>query len=343
MKENNRKKIVFSEVVQALLDNKKPFPPVYLHSFSDLIPDDQKILRSVWKQIEPKRKQNLIEDLIQLAEVETEVMFDDTARIALEDENPMVRSAGIRLLWECNDIKLVPRYLQMLKKDPDVRVRTEAAKALGLFVYLGELEEINPNITTEIENALLEVLEGDAPTSIKLRALESLGYSSRQETVTQINRAFSSGEKEWISSALFAMGCSADADQWKNQVLSMLDHPILDIQYEAVQAAGMLELQEARQPLLEMLENYDETDENIRLAAITALSKIGGDDVQSTLESLLDQVEDEEEVEIIENALDYLDFSSGNLPLGMFNFGEPEDDDFYIESPDEENDDDSID
>ena len=73
------------------------------------------------------------------------------------------------------------------------------------------------------------------------------------------------------------------------------------------------------------------------MAAVWSLSEIGGEDVRETLENLLEETEDEEAIELIENALDNLIF---NEDLEDFNFMDlPQDEDInYSDTdiPDEE-------
>ena len=134
--------VPFQTVLDALLDDGNPFPARYLHRFSDLAPADLKLLLKAWPQVSARRKQTLLEDLEDLAEADTLTCFDDLARPLLTDPEAHVRVQAIRLLWECEDAKLVPVYLKILNEDEDAEVRAAAANALGLFVYLGELEKI---------------------------------------------------------------------------------------------------------------------------------------------------------------------------------------------------------
>ncbi len=64
----------------------------------------------------------------------------------------------------------------------------------------------------------------------------------------------------------------------------------------------------------------DELDQDIYFATIWSLSKIGGELVQETLESLLDRTNDEEEVDLLETALDNLAFTEGTSIFQMFDF-----------------------
>jgi len=321
----------FLTVVEALLDESITFPARYLHLFSDLGPVDLKKLIKAWPQISPKRKHTLLEDLEDLAEADPLTSFDDVARSLLADPDPQVRARAIRLLWECDDAKLVPVFLNILNNDEAVEVRAAAANALGQFVYLGELDKIPAEIYHKIEDQLLVATNSTKETLIRRRALESLGYSGREEVIPLIEAAFNKKEPDWMVSALFAMGRSCD-DRWKKQVLSQMRSPNDDIRSEAIHAAGELELGSARPVLLDSLE--DEEDVEMRRELIWALSKIGGEGVRAKLEELHEIEEDDEEADFIEEALGGLSFTED---MGNFSLIDVDSDvDFIEEEPDED-------
>lgn len=310
--------IPFPQLVDALLDNEKPFSPVYLHRFSDMSPEDIKKLNEIWLQIDTQRRVTLMEDLSDLNSHDTLVCFDDISKIALHDPDPKVRTEAIDLLWESDDEKLAPQFIDMMYKDPDEVVRAAAASALGMYVYQGELEEIPKALLKKVENALLDVFKQKDTPIVRRRCLESLGYSSRDEVPPLIEKAYQMEDEQWQASALFAMGRSADS-QWEEHVLNRLDSRD-EILFEAVRAAGELEIQAARTPMLNILEDFEELEEDLRDAIIWSLSKIGGEDVRETLEKIMDEVENEEEVDFIQNALDNLEFTEGANMFGLFDF-----------------------
>ncbi len=160
---------------------------------------------------------------------------------------------------------------------------------------------------------------GDAP-KVKQRALESLGYSERPEVPVLIEKALASTDRAWIISALFAISRSVD-QRWEKQVLKFMKHPDDDIRFEAIRAAGELELESARQPLLDILESGEEDGEN-RLAVVWSLSQIGGDEVEEALGKSLKDCEDEDEAEYIEEAITNLKFNQDFQLAGMMNITE---------------------
>lgn len=324
---SNKKNVTIQQVLTALLDREKVFPPAYLRRLSDLEGRDLQALESIWPQVIPSRRLSVLEDLEDLAEADTLVSFEAVGRMSLTDEDPRVRAVAIRLMWEDENQNLVPIFIRMLNDDPDPAVRAAAATALGQFVYLGELEKIPENLLRDVEENLLSVISSPEEALIRRRALESMGYSGRKEMAGLIREAYNTNDPDWMSSALFAMGRSADS-AWAPDVVRMLRHPKVNVQLEAVRAAGNLEIETARRALLDLLEE-EAQDSEVRAATIWSLSQIGGEEVRETLEQILDETEDEEEAELVENALDNLTFTEDVGMFGMFDFANRPEEDGY--------------
>jgi len=248
-----------------------------------------------------------LEDLETVADADTLVSYHDFARFTLNDQDPQVRLLSIRLLWDEEDKAFIPVFIQMMQSDEDHQVRATAASALGVYVYKGEIEELPEDTLHLVEDRLLDVTQGEDHMEVRRRALESLGFSSRPEVPDLIEHAYNQGTLEWIASAFFAMGRSAD-QRWQQPVLDSLDHPSDTVRLEAVRAAGELELTSARQFL--MTAAYKDEDEDVRHAAIWSLSQVGGDQVQRLLDRMLEKADEEEEIQILEDALDNLSFTN---------------------------------
>jgi HEAT repeat protein len=323
----------FDKVVEALLDLNQPFPPRLLRNFSDLSHKDQRTLSQLWLDIEHRRKLSLFEDLEAIAETDTLVNFDEFAKFGITDPDPAVRVMSIRLLWECEEAGLIPVFTELMQSDPAEDVRAAAASALGKFVYLGELDSIPDNLKISLVQNLLDVVKGEDLPLVRRNALESLGYSSNTKVPGLINTALDSGDSQWMISALFAIGRSAD-EQWAETVLKYLDRSENEIKFEAVRAAGELELDEARDMLLELLVETED-DLELRYAVIWSLSQIGGEGIKESFDELLKKSEDEEEIVWLERALENLDTGGDIEKMEFLNFeGEPEplDDDEEDES-----------
>jgi HEAT repeat protein len=311
----------FQTVVNALLETGKPFPKKYLSLFSDIDHASLKLLLDNWPRISLTSKRTLLEELDALLEEDTIVSFDDFARALLTDPDGDVRTGAIRLLGECEDVKLVPVYGKILASDPDPETRAAAAQALGLFVDLGQLDEIREDVYHRAENALLAAMRDD-DADVRRRALESLGYSSHEEVPALIEAAIQREDADWQASALIAMGRSND-ERWSEPVVRMLLSEDREVRLEAVRAAGELSLSAARLPLIRMLD--EEEDTTIFSAVIWSLSQVGGEDVRTYLENLLDKTEDDDELDFIEDALANLAFTEDMEKFDLFAI-DPDDD-----------------
>lgn len=104
------------------------------------------------------------------------------------------------------------------------------------------------------------------------------------------------------------------------------------IRKAAIQAAGELGLQSARPLLLKLL--GEEEDADIMSAVIWSLSQIGGEDVRTFLENILDQLEDDEQIAFLEEALDNLAFTEDLDRFDLMAF-DPDDDLREIDVDDE--------
>jgi HEAT repeat protein len=328
----NTEPLSFQKVLVSLVENRKEFPQQYLREFSDIGTLELKTLLDVWPRVTLSRKLTLLDELSVLAESDTLVSFDDFARALLTDPDPQVRTRAIRLLDECEAMDLIPSYLDMVKNDPDATVRAEAARVLNLFVDLGELEEIPETVHRQVEDALLTSITGEEDARVRRAALESLGFSSRPEVTALIESSFHREDPNWQTSALIAMGRSAD-ERWADEVTRSLISENDNIRKAAVQAAGELSLKSTRPLLLKML--GEEEDDAILSAVIWSLSQIGGEDVRTYLENLLDQIEDDDQIAFLEEALDNLAFTEDLDRFDLFSY-DPEDNLIELEEDDDE-------
>ncbi len=334
--------ISIQQLSEALLDIDKPLPPRFLYRLSDLDPADLEKLDSVWLQLPLWRRQGLMEDIEELSSKDTLLDYVAFSRFVLKDDDPKVRLLAVTTLWDYEQTDLIQTFLDLFCADNDADVRAAAAGGLARYVYAGEIEEISQTRLKKIEEALLAALnDRDTPQQVQRAALESLGYSSRDEVPALIRNAFASKDKHWIASALFAMGRSASSE-WQPEVMSMLQSNLPALRMEAARAAGELELTDALPILLEML---DDPDENTRQASIWSISQIGGEGAQEALQHLFEEAEDEGELELLESALDNLTFTQGVKLMPLFELPDEEhagdeledtDEDFIDDLDDEE-------
>jgi len=304
----------FDEIVTILGNVDQEITPDRVTGLSDLDPDQLSRFSTVWESLPVERRRSLIQLLGEEAYAHVELDFERVCRLALGDSDPAVRQMAIDNLWECEDPALVNSFLRALGSDVSASVRRSAAAALGQYVLLGEVEQIRPELLLEIEEGLIAAGGAGGTPEVRRAALESLGYSSRDEVPGMIRRAYDSGDEPFIRSALLAMGRSANP-VWKPEVQAQIISSAPALRLAAAQAAGELELTETVPDLVELL---DDVSDEVRRSAIWSLGQLGGDVARQVLGDLLESSEDTSETQFVQDALDNLAFVDGTRDLLMF-------------------------
>ena len=275
--------------------------------FSDMDRTKLASFRDLWGNVPAEVRRGLISALALLAEQSLEYSFDRVFKEVLSDPDPDVRHKAIQGLWECEDESLAGVFLHMLEEESDETVRAAVASGLGRFVYLAELDELEPTLATAIETALFTTIHNpDVPLEVRRRAVEAIGFSCHSELPDIIRDAYEHEHPRMRVSALFAMGRSADS-RWRKIVLQELDSSDDEIRFEAVRAAGELSLREAVESLARVLDEKE--DVMIRQAAVWSLGQIGGNSAKRVLHHILAN-EEEDLVEVAQDALEGLSFEA---------------------------------
>jgi HEAT repeat protein len=309
------------QLLNNLIDQDAPIPIESLHELSDLDSQQMAFLSQRWTLIDLEKRRVLIKDLGQLADDNIELTFEVINKFALNDQDPEVRQTAINNLWESEDPSLITAFIQALETDPSESVRAAAATALGSFVLLAETEDIKPSLQLDLEEALLHSVNIEKNETIRRSCLESLGFSSRKEVEPLILEAYQSDQEDMKKSALLAMGRSANK-KWREMVVSELHNPLPNLRFVAAEAAGELEIRAAMDDLIELL---DDVNQDVKHAAIWSISQIGGPPATDALTSLFDLSDDEEETQLIQDALDNLAFVNDTRDMLLFDVDEYED------------------
>jgi HEAT repeat protein len=326
--------IPFDEVLVALLNEDEVLDPIYLYRLSDINQDNLSRLLKIWDDINVIRRRALIEDLEQLTDSNHLLSFEPIFRFAVKDLDDQVRFFATRAIEVFDTDDLVPYFLTVLDEDECVDVRAVTASVLGKYIYRGELDKLEVEVKERIEEKLLEILDSEGPDEIQRRALEAISYSSRPEVKEHILKAYESEAEDWIASAVFAMGRSFD-HQFSELVAEKLQHRSPKVRLEAVRACGELTIEDAVPIILDLLDDLPE----IRGAAIWALSQIGGEEAGPAIHSLLDDEVNEDEAEIIQQALERLDFLEVGVDMPMFDLPYQDQDEYGYDEYDYGNDD----
>ena len=305
-----------SDLEATLLDENKPFDLQFLQFFSDISYDDLEKIKKVWSKVTQQRKVSLLQELENLMRIDTLISCDDFGVFALDDEDPVIKSQAINLLWECVDQNLATRFMSLLLEDKDPALSASAASGLGKFVLLGELDEIPQDLSKKIQNTLVEKYVSSSDQQLKQSILESLGYISSPQINEFITEAIKRPEKEWVLSALFAISRSAN-ENWSKIILKKLDDLDPDVQLEAIKAAGELEIADAKETIIELLESSS-PEEEIHLQAIWSLSMIGGNDIQVLFQKMIDSSDSEKEAAMLEMAMDNLELTNSFEEFNLY-------------------------
>jgi HEAT repeat protein len=313
----------FEILLEALSDEQLPLPLADLIALSDLSRERLDRFSKTWLDLSVERQRLLLSTLGQQADEKIELSFEAINRAALSNPDADVRRIAINNLWECEDANLIPIYLGALANDPGPGVRIAAAEALGRFVLLGEIAKIAPEYLAETEDTLLAATASNCPTDLFQACVEALGYSSRPEATEIISTAYDEGDESLQGSALIAMGRSY-SEQWNPIVMDELISPSPILRNEAARAAGELEIKEAVGLLIDLLE--DANDE-VRSSATWSLGLIGGDHARTALSELqATTLVDDPISEILQDALDHIDFLDGTPDLLLLDI-DPDDED----------------
>ena len=163
-------------------------------------------------------------------------------------------------------------------------LRAAAAIALGPVLEQGDIELLDEEdfddpesvpISLETFRKLrdsLHALYADEriPKLVRRRILEVAVRAQQDWQKAAIKTAWSSGDNEWILTAVFGMRHIRGFDK---EILESLKSPSLEIRCEAVQAAGNWELKEAW-PYVVALVQDPKTPKPLLLAAIDAVASI---------------------------------------------------------------------
>lgn len=293
----------FEELLQQIGDTSNRLSISSLYGLSRMDREEILLFQKAWPSIAVERRRQIINLLVEIAEGSFEVNFDPIFRFCLSDEDEQVRRAAIEGLWEDDDPALINPLIKLLRDDPSIIVRAEAATSLGRYVLLGELDKIKAKYFAQVQKALLETIRSPSEDlEVRRRAIESIAYSSEEEVRGIIEAAYYDEDERMRLSAVFAMGRSADP-YWSDLVIKELESAKPEMRYEAAVACGELRLLEAIPRLAELV---NDPDREVLEAAIWALGQIGGHESRRILYKCYRE-DDEFLCEAVDEALENLE------------------------------------
>jgi HEAT repeat protein len=293
-----------------LIAEQEPLPQAEVDALSVLEGDDLARYREVWSALPAGARARLVLALRNTAEQRLRLDFNALNRVALDDEDPHVRLAGVQSAIEDRSLELLKKLLDLVESDPSVDVRVAAAEDLARFTLLAELEDLHPETTAELKQRLRDVSrDADQAPRVRASALAALGYFSDLETAEDLAAGFS--DMALRPGAVRGMGRSADP-RWTDRLMPVLGSEDPQLRMEAARALGEIEDERAVTPLVELV---DDPDTDVRLAVINSLGHIGGEDAREALLYLAESAEDHIR-EAAEQGLEEIEAAEGD-PLDL--------------------------
>jgi len=281
--------------------------PSVLYGLSDIGAKEESELKHIWNELSSIYKHTLLTALTNASETNIEFNYSPIGQLALtDDDSSLVREAAIDLLWEDESVELFTRLLNLAQTDQSTAVRAKALVSIGRFILLGEYDNMPKSLVKQaIDLSYSLHIDESQPIEIRRRALEALSNSSYLKKDTLIRNAYNSGHHLLKVSAIFAMGRTCD-DKWQDILVDELESDDNELVYEAVRACGEIQLETSVSQLRNLVIS---DDREIQTMAIWALGEIGGKQSIEILSLLQDATEDDDLIDIIDEALDVASFT----------------------------------
>ena len=272
------------EIIADLVSTEQALRSSSLVDLSNLSSEELGLLQQAWANIQPKRRCRIICRLVEMAEDNCELDFDNIFRDCLKDQDAEVRTKAVEGLWESEDASLINPFINLLEKDSSESVPVAAATALGKFAMLAELNKLRSGYTSRICQALLGVISDEnRDVEVRRRALEAVAPLNLPQVGKIIKEAYHSHSRKFKISAIYAMGKNCNRS-WLPVLLEELSSADTEIRYEAVAACGELGEKEAAPYLMKLI---GDPDVDIQVAVLQALGKIGGSETKRCLQQCL--------------------------------------------------------
>ncbi len=265
----------FEDTLGALAAHER-LKPGQMKQLSGLASEQLRQLRGVWSSMADPERMTLLAGLRRHAEDDSLTDFDAIYEIAMDDPNADVRRVAISAIAGDQNPSLLAKLLDLCSSDPEEMVRAAAAERLGGFAYEAEVGTFPEETARRLESELLARAQSETEAaSVRARALASVGYFSTEEVREELRRALTRAPLR--IAAIRGIGRNL-APEWAEVLTEQMasDDPI--IRQEAAEASGDFD------NMVEALSDLVDDDVMaVRLAAISALGRIGGPEAKDVL------------------------------------------------------------
>lgn len=301
----------FESDLADLGDPTKRLAATQLVNFSELDAIEAERFEAAWPEIDAGRRVQIISELTDLAQDSVDLNFDAIYKLALRDEEALVRAAALNGLQEYEGRDLIPVLGDLLRNDADAAVRREAAVALGRYALAAELDQLRAEDAAAVRDVLMESAEDlEEDDRVRARAIEALGAISGEETENLIESIYQENSLWLKVGAMDAMGRSCN-ESWLPLVLREMENRAPEMRHAAAFAAGEIGDEVAVNQLKRMA--VLDPDREVQLAAVHALGEIGGNQAKVALKAVLFEG-DEALEEAVQEAMSEIEFNED--PMG---------------------------
>jgi hypothetical protein len=177
-------------------------------------------------------------------------------------------------------------------------LRVKAAIALGPVMELADTSEFDEFDEMPISRQTFETikstlkklcLDESAPKRVRRYTLETSVRAPEDWHVEPVRRAYTSGDGEWLLTAVYAMNHVAG---FEKEILESLNNPDPDVHCRAITAAGAWEVS-AAWPHIKAIARDTKTSKSLLLAALDAICGLRPPDAEDILVELSESADED--------------------------------------------------
>ncbi|MDR3700887.1 MAG: hypothetical protein P4L56_14675 [Candidatus Sulfopaludibacter sp.] len=163
---------------------------------------------------------------------------------------------------------------------------------------------VSEEMFARIRDSLREIFQDEkVPKEVRRRCLEASVRAPGAWLAAAIRKAYAGGDREWVLTAVFAMG---QVDGFDASIIESLENPDPEIHWEAVRASSARALDGAWSHVVALVQDAD-TPKDLLLVAIDAVGNIRPEEAEAILSELAES-EDEDIAEAAKVAMATGDF-----------------------------------
>lgn len=256
--------------------------PEHVRALSDLSRDRWRRLGRAWPGIATDVRREINRNMDDLQRANVDLLFGRAFRVALDDDDSVVRQRAVAGLWEDVSSDLEEKLLDLVENDPSTDVRAEAARALGRFAEDAVERDVPSGEARDLRATLVRIAGDETQHElVRCQALGALGVFGGADVVALIQDGFASDEPSLMTAAVAAMGRSRSVT-WLDTVVAALQDEDVELRQTAASACGQIGDAAA---IADLAMAALDPEHDVRVAALNSLAAIGGKAAMRVIET----------------------------------------------------------